>query len=64
MDLVTQVEAAKRLGVPCSTIGYWRAKGWLPYQKSGGTIIINGSDLVEANRQSRLHHQRNRPKAS
>ena len=60
LEVVTQSEAAKIVGVYSSTIKYWVDSGKLPVERMGRIVMIRVKDLEEANRQSWLNPERKR----
>jgi len=61
-EIITQVEAARRIGVSSTAIKFWVRSGRLPARKAGNIVLIDSGELEAVNSWSLQNEARHRQK--
>ena len=61
-EIITQVEAARRIGVSSTAIKFWVRSGRLPARKAGNIVLIDSGELETVNSWSLQNEARHRQK--
>jgi len=59
-EIITQVEAARRIGVSSTAIKFWVRSGRLPARKAGNIVLIDSGELEAVNSWSLQNEARQR----
>jgi len=62
-DILTQTEAARRIGVSSTAIMFWIRSGRLPARKAGGIVLIDAGELEKVNAWSLNNKKRQQQKS-